>query len=92
MRNLWSNWMDGEANYSFTKGGKLKKPLITIWCQWVVKAWDEIDPTIMRHSRSVASLMHWTDQEDNALYGDDSDTDPFADIDNKDEDNPCDEF
>ena len=35
VRSLWSNWMAGEADHSFTRGGRLRKPSIAIWCQYV---------------------------------------------------------
>lgn len=88
---MWSNWMVGEADQSFTKGGRLKKPSITIRCQWVVKAWDEMDPAIIIKAFKKCSISIALDgSEDDALYEDDSDADPFADTDNEDEDNPYD--
>ena len=87
--------MAGEADQSFTKGGRLKKPSITIRCQWVVKAWDEMDPAIIIKAFKKCSISIALDgSEDDALYeddsSDDSDADPFADTDNEDEDNPYD--
>ena len=29
---------------SITKSGRLRKPSITLWCNWIIKAWDQIDP------------------------------------------------
>ena len=28
----------------YTKSGKLRKPSIALWCNWIIKAWDQIDP------------------------------------------------
>ena len=98
VRTMWSNWMAGESDHSFTKGGRLKKPSITIWCQWVVKAWNEIDPAIIVKAFKKCSISNALDgSEDDALYDtEDSDSeddaDPFADIDNADEDNPYDDI
>ena len=97
VRSLWSNWMVGEEDHSFTRGGRLKKPSINIWCQWVLKAWEEVDPAIIVKAFKKCSISHALDgSEDDALYeddsGDESDPDPFADVDNKVEDNPYDDI
>ena len=73
----------------------MKKPSITLWCQWVIQAWDETDPAIVIKGFKKCSISNALDgSEDNALYedDDDSDSDPFADIDNEDEEMLCDDI
>ena len=82
VRTLWSNWMSNETDYVFTRGGRLKKPSITLWCQWMIQAWDEIDPAIVVKAFKKCSISNaLDDSEDDALYEDDSDKndDPFSD-------------
>ena len=97
VRSFWSNWMAGEEDHSFTKVGRLKKPSIAKWCQWVVKAWDEIDPAIIVKAFKKCSISNVLNGSgDNALYKDsseeDSDADPFVDMDNEGEGNPYDDI
>ena len=86
VRVLWSKWMAGSTNHALTRGGHLRKPSITLWCQWVVKAWNEIDPPIIIKSFKKCCISNALDgSEDSILYDDDSNdeshTDPFADVD-----------
>ena len=46
-RVMWSEWIAGDEQKEFTKGGKLRKPSITLWCNWILKAWEQIDPAIV---------------------------------------------
>ena len=97
VRVLCFNWMAGESDHELTRGGRLKKPSITLWCLWVIQAWDEIDPTVVIKAFKKCSISNALDgSEDNTLYEDDSDddcdADPFADIDNEDEEMLCDDI
>ena len=47
VRVLWTEWMSSSTDHALTRGGRLKKPSITLWCDWVVKAWDEVDTAII---------------------------------------------
>ena len=55
--------------------GRLKKLSITLWCQLVVKALEEVDPAIVSWVFKICC-------EDSVLYEGDTD-DPFAHIDNE---------
>ena len=46
-KDLWSDWMAGSTDHALTRRGRLKRPSITLWCQWVLKAWNDIDPAII---------------------------------------------
>ena len=63
----------------------------------MLKAWEEVDPAIIVKAFKKCSISNALDgSEDDALYeddsGDESDADPFADIDNEVEDDPYDDI
>lgn len=85
VRTLWSEWMAGDADHELTQGGRLKKPSITLWCQWVSKAWDQVDQGIVVKSFKKCCISNALDgTEDDILFQDlsdkDSDLDPFEDL------------
>ena len=84
VRTLWSNWMANENDHVFTRGGRLKKPSITLWCQWIIQAWDEIEPAIVIKAFKKCSISNALDgSEDDVLYEDVSDKDDsFSDTEN----------
>ena len=54
---------------SITKSGRLRKPSITLWCNWIIKAWDQIDPAAIIKSFKVCSISNALDgSEDSILY------------------------
>ena len=84
VRMLWSDWMAGSADHALARGGRLKKPSITLLCQWVVKTWNEIDSAIIIKPFKKCCISNALDgSEDSILYDDDSNghTGPFADVD-----------
>ena len=84
VRILWTEWMVGEL----TREGRLKRPSITLWCQWVLTAWEKVAPAIVIKSFKKCSISNALDgTEHGMLYEDDSesDTDPFADLDDDDQ-------
>ena len=44
---MWSEWIAGDEQKEFTKGGNLRKPSITLWCNWILKAWEQIDHAVV---------------------------------------------
>lgn len=87
VRVLWTEWMASSTDHVLTRGGRLKKPSVTLWCEWIVKAWNEIDSAIIIKSFKKCGISNALDgTEDDMLYHDDeSDSDPFADLDDHDE-------
>ena len=77
VRVMWPEWIAGDEQKEFTK---VIKPSITLWCNWILKAWEQIDPAIVVKSCCISNNLDGT--EDDILFEDesDSDTDPFADI------------
>jgi hypothetical protein len=48
LRKLYEDWLIN-GNDTLTKGGNLRKPTVTNLCQWILQAWEDINPnTIMR--------------------------------------------
>lgn len=42
---MWLEWVAGDEQKEFTKRGTLRKPSIILWCNWILKAWEQIiDP------------------------------------------------
>ena len=86
VRVLWSYWMANSAEHMLTKGGRVKRPRITTWCKWVLKAWEEIHPNIIFKAFKKCCISNALDgSEDDILFEDESegeseDQDPFADI------------
>ena len=87
---MWSEWIAGDEQKEFTKGGNIRKPSLTLWCNWILKAWEQIDPAIVTKSSKKFCISNNLDgTEDGILFDDecDSDIDPFADI--SESDNEC---
>ena len=90
--------MAGSTDHALTRGGRLKKPSITLWCEWIVKAWNEIDTAIINKAFKKCSIFNALDGSEDSMineeYSDDeSNSDPFAYIDGEDdEDMPQDDI
>ena len=88
VRVLWSNWMADSGEHILTKGGRVKRPCITTWCNWVLKAWEEIDSGIIVKAFKKCCISNALDgSEDDIIFEEEShgetaskDEDPFADI------------
>ena len=88
IRTLWSEWMSGDEDHKLTRGGRLKKPSITLWCHWVLKAWEQVDQAIVAKSFKKCCISSTLDgTEDDILFEDESDIDLFADIEDDHYDN-----
>ena len=95
VRVLWTEWMAGSTDHELTRGGRLKKPSITLWCEWLVKAWNEIDAAIIVKAFLKCGISNALDgSEDDMLYqeDDESDTDPFRDLDEDEDHEECEDM
>ena len=71
VRVIWTDWMAGSTDHALTRGGRLKKPSITLWCEWIVKAWNEINTAIINKAFEKCSISNALDgSEDNMIYED----------------------
>ena len=74
VRVLWTDWMAGSTDHALTRGGRLKKSSITLWCEWIVKAWNEIDTAIINKAFKKCSISNALDGSgDSMIYEDYSD-------------------
>ena len=81
LRRRWNKWMlDGE--HSFTPAGRIRKPDLQLICKWILESWEEISPATVRRSFLKCCITNSIDgTEDDILWQDEDDTDPFNDED-----------
>ena len=71
LRRKWNGWMSGDE-HTFTKGGRMRKPEMNQICEWILQAWEELDPQIIIRSFLKCSLTNKLDgTEDDALWQND---------------------
>ena len=58
VRNRWSDWMAGTTDHTLCRQGRLKKPSISLWCQWVLKERDEVDAAIIIKALKKRIIPH----------------------------------
>ena len=69
LRTAWTEWMTTSDVHEYTKSGRLKKPSITLWCQWIKMKWDEIKPSIIIKAFKKCSISNTLDgSEDDLIY------------------------
>ena len=78
LRQRWNKWMlDGE--HSFTPAGRMKKPDLQLICKWILESWEAISPATIVRSFLRCSITNSLDgTEDDILWQDDDDSDPFG--------------
>ena len=88
-RRRWTDWMmSGE--YTFTKGGRQRKADLPTICSWILGAWEEISPDIVRRSFLKCCISNQMDgTEDDIIWEDELQEEEAAtqeDPDSEDED------
>ncbi|KAJ4439521.1 hypothetical protein ANN_07645 [Periplaneta americana] len=59
LRKQFSDWLL-EGGHAFTPSGKIKKPSVSLMCEWILSSWHTISPdSIIKASRNAACLMLW---------------------------------
>jgi hypothetical protein len=56
LRNSWDEWMLDFKMISLTKGGNRRKATFSTICGWIVKAWTEITPEIIKNGFKKAGV------------------------------------
>lgn len=85
MRKKWQEWMLADQ-HTFTATGRIRKVELPQICQWIYEAWEDIPNELVKKSFRKCCITNAMDgTEDDQMWEDDSDSDPFADID-EDED------
>ncbi|ESO90885.1 hypothetical protein LOTGIDRAFT_163773 [Lottia gigantea] len=52
VRKMWAEWMAG-GEHTYTKAGARRKVELDIMCEWIVKAWKELDAEIIINTCAV---------------------------------------
>lgn len=76
-RKKWQEWMLADQ-HTFTASGRIHKVEFPQICQWIYKAWEDIPNELVKKPFCKCCI---TNAMDDQMWDDDSDSDPFADID-----------
>ena len=81
LRRRWNKWML-DAKHSFTPAGRIRKPDLQLICKWILESWEAISPATVRRSFLKCCITNAIDgTDDDVLWQDEDDTDPFNDED-----------
>ena len=87
MRAKWQDWMLA-GHHSFTAGGCIRKVGLDEICRWITDAWDDIPLEMIAKSFRKCGITNALDGiEDKEIWEEESDSDPFEDLDEVDGDN-----
>lgn len=76
--------MDAGWRTLFTPAGRIRKPDLQLICKWILESWEAISPTTVRQSLLKCCISNAIDgTEDDILWQDEDDTDPFNNEDAK---------
>ena len=89
MRAKWQEWMLA-GEHTFTAGGRIWKVELDEICRWISDAWND-PPTemIVKLFRKCCITNAMDGTEDEEIWEEESDSDPFADINELDGDEEC---
>ena len=81
LQRRWNKWvLDGK--HSFTPAGCIRKPYLQLICIWIFESWAAISPTTVRRSFLKCCITNAIDRTENdILWQDEDNTDPFNDED-----------
>jgi len=68
LREKWNAWM-GSGQFTYTKGGNLKKPDYSIICKWILEAWAEIPKKMIVKSFKKCGISNAMDGSEDDLFG-----------------------
>lgn len=90
LRKLWNDWMvNGEKSY--TKSGNMKMPDLDVFCEFIIKAWDEVKTKSVIHSFKKCSISNALDgSEDDVLW--EADEEQEEETRNEDEESDSDDW
>ena len=81
MRAKWQNWMLA-GQHSFTAGGHIRKVELDEICRWISDVWDDIPTEMIAKSFRKCCITNALDgTEDEEIWEEESDSDPFEDLD-----------
>ena len=86
IRPKWQNWMLA-GQHSFTAGGRMHKVELDKICRWISDACDDIPPEMIAKSFRKCCITNALDgKEDEEIWEEEPDSDPFEDLDEMDGD------
>ncbi|KAG2467379.1 RYR2 protein, partial [Polypterus senegalus] len=69
LQELYDNWMAGEEDKAFTADGNLKAPALRLLVIWIISAWQEITPEMIRKSIKDCGIINACDgTEDHLIH------------------------
>jgi len=68
LREKWNIWMSS-GQFSYTKGGNLKKPEYGIICKWILEVWAEIPKEMIVKSFKKCGISNAMDGSEDDLFG-----------------------
>ena len=75
------------GEHTFTAGGRIRKVKLDEICRWISAAWNDIPTEMIAKSFCKCCITNAMDgTEDEEIWEEESDSDPFADIDELDGD------
>ena len=70
LREKWNIWMSS-GQFSYTKGGNLKKPGYDIICKWILEVWTAIPREMIVKSFKKCGISNAMDGSEDDLFGQD---------------------
>jgi len=68
LRAKWNIWMSS-GQFTYTKGGNLRKPEYNIICKWILEAWAEIPQEMIVKSFKKCGISNAMDGSEDDLFG-----------------------
>jgi hypothetical protein len=69
-KQLYSEWLLN-GDHALTPAGRIKKPSVTILCQWILTAWQRISPEVIVKGFKKCCISNAMDgSEDDVLWND----------------------
>ena len=79
LRRTWNEWMMS-GQHTYTPAGNMRCPEMALMCQWIVDAWQAIDPAIIIKSFLKCCISNAMDGTQDDIVWDDSDDIPLAQL------------
>lgn len=85
MRKKWHDWML-EGEHTLTPTGRTRKADLNIICKWIIESWNDIPSELVSKSFRKCCITNALDgTEDDDVWQEDDDCDPFNDEDGGDD-------
>jgi hypothetical protein len=68
LKRQYSNWLHS-ADHAYTPTGRMKKPSVSVLCEWVLEAWNAISSDTIIHGFKKCCISNISDgTEDDMLW------------------------